>query len=73
MSYGALGQQIVIDPLAIPDPVLQDLSLRAFDAVWPTMQTRLREEMKRERMVTFALAGAVVLSFFGAAAIIRKR
>lgn len=53
-------------PTSIADEALRETSIRAFEYTWPTMQQRLREEMKRERYVTFALAGAVVLAIVGA-------
>lgn len=61
-----------VDLALIPDPVLRDISLRAFEHTWPTMQQRLREEMKRERYVTFALAGFVIVSVVGLNRLLRS-
>jgi len=64
----ALGQ-------LLPDPsdiALKTTALRAFDHVWPTMQTRLRDEMKRERKIMVGTAVGVGLVVIFANAAIKK-
>ena len=48
----------------VGDEVLKDVSVRAFEHIWPLMETRLDEKLARERYVTFAMSGLAMAGYF---------
>lgn len=51
-------------PAPVGDEVLKDVSMRAFEHIWPVMEVRLDEKLKRERYVTFAMTGIAMAGYF---------
>jgi hypothetical protein len=70
-DLGALGLDIVtpMGPISMP---VDAMANAAFDAVWPRMQEKLREETARERWRTFAMVGGAVAIVLGANALLAK-
>lgn len=48
----------------VGDAALKDVSMRAFEHVWPTMEERLDAKLKRERWVTLGMTGVGMAGYF---------
>lgn len=59
-------------PFEVGDDQFRQLSLRAFDHVWPTMRERLRTEMRAERKIMIATAAGVGLFVVAATALLKR-
>jgi hypothetical protein len=66
-QLAGFGQAVAADT---SDPVLRDISLRAFEHVWPTMRERLRAELKAERKYMIGTTVGVGVGVVAAAAAI---
>ena len=70
-SMGLLSRDVQgMGQFPLTDAALRDVSLRAFEHVWPVMEVHIDEKLKRERYVTLAMGGLAVASYIGLLALL---